>query len=52
MTARELIEALEELPQDLPVIADCVEVTETVVRNEIYFSADHQYCDGEIIKIY
>ena len=52
MTVRELIEALEEMPQDLPVVADSKEIDIIVIRNEIYYSSDAGYIDGEIIKLY
>ena len=52
MTVRELIEALEEFPLDLPIVTDGCEITDIVVRDEEYFSADHKYKDGEIVKVY
>ena len=52
MTVRDLIEILEEFPQDLPVVVDGCEAEQIVVRDEIYFSSDAGYRDGLIIKIY
>ena len=52
MTVRELIELLEEMPQDLPVCLEGQEITEAVLRDEVYFTAEFQYKDGEIIKLY
>ncbi len=52
MTVRDLIEALEELPLDLPVTENECEVTEVLVREEIYFTEDHEYKEGLIVKIY
>lgn len=52
MTVRDLIEALEELPADLPVTDSENEITEIFVREEVYFSADHEYKEGLIVKIY
>lgn len=52
MTVRELIETLEELPQYLPVVENGCEITEVFIRDEIYFSADHNYQDGQIVKVY
>ena len=52
MTVRDLIEILENLPLDLPVVSNDCEITEIVQRNEIYFSEDHQYEEGPIIKVY
>lgn len=52
MTVRELIETLEEFPLDLPVTENGFEVTEVLLRDEIYFTEDHQYSEGPIIKVY
>jgi hypothetical protein len=52
MTVRELIETLEELPLDLPVVENGYEITEIVVRDEIYLTADNGYRDGQIVKVY
>lgn len=51
MTVRDLIEILEEMPADLPVVVDGSEVDQVLLRDEIYYSADLGYQDGEIIKI-
>jgi hypothetical protein len=52
MTVRDLIEALEELPSDLPVVENECEITDILTREEVYFSADHEYKEGLIVKIY
>ena len=52
MTVRELIETLEEMPADYPVIAEGAEITEVLVREELYLTGDHQYADGPVIKLY
>lgn len=52
LTVRDLIETLEELPLDLPVVVNDCEATEILIRDEVYFSADHQYTEGIIIKVY
>ena len=55
MTARDLIEALEEFPSDCPVVVkgvEIVEVSEVFLRDEMYLSEDHEYKDGMIIKLY
>jgi len=52
MTVQELIEALEELPPDLPVVADGCEISEVLIRDEIYFTEDHNYQEGTIVKVY
>lgn len=51
MTVRELIETLEELPYDLPVVVESHEADEVLIREEIYFTSDFGYQDGMIIKI-
>ena len=51
MIVRELIEILEEVPQDYPVVADDVEVTEVLIREEVYFDEDRKYNERKIIKI-
>lgn len=48
---RDLIEILEELPSDLPIVVDSCEADEVVVRDEIYYTADLLYADGPIVKI-
>jgi hypothetical protein len=52
MTVRELIETLEELPQDYPAVTNDIEVSEVVIRNEVYFTEDHFYKERTIVKIY
>ena len=52
MTVRELIEALEELPAEYPVITEGAEITEVLVREEMYLTSEHQYDDGPVIKLY
>lgn len=52
VTVRDLIEALEEFPQDYPVVIDGCEVEQIVIRDEIYLSSDIGYTDGLIIKIF
>ena len=52
MTVRELIETLEELPLDLPVVVDSKEVDIIVIRDELYYSEDAGYVDGKIVKLY
>lgn len=52
MTVRDLIETLEEMPQDLPVVSDTKEVDIVVIRDEIYYSSGDGYIDGEIVKLY
>lgn len=37
MTVRDLIEALEEMPMDLPVVTDYKEITEIDLDNNFYF---------------
>lgn len=51
MTVRDLIEVLEELPYDLPVVVESHETEEVVIRDEIYYSAELKYKDGPIVKI-
>ena len=45
MTVRDLIEELEELPQDLPVVTDYKEITDIYLENKFYF-LDRYYKDG------
>lgn len=52
MTVRDLIEILEELPQDYPVTTDSAEITEIVVRDEIYYTEDGLYDEGFVVKLY
>ena len=51
MTVRDLIEILEEMPSDLPVVVESSEADTVVVREEIYYSADLGYEEGPIVKI-
>lgn len=41
MTVRDLIEELEELPQDLPVVTDYKEITDIYLENKFYFLDRH-----------
>ena len=52
LTVRELIEELETFPMDLPVIENGCEISEVVIRDELYFSEDHEYKEGQIVKVY
>ena len=52
MTVRELIEVLEELPLDYPVIVDGIEATEVLVREETYLTSEQGYNECTVIKIY
>lgn len=52
MTVRDLIEALEELPPDYPVATDGAEITEIVVRDEMYYTEDGLYNEGIVVKLY
>ena len=55
MKVRELIDELEELPPDYPVViggTEITEVTELLLRDDLYLSADHGYDEGLVIKIY
>ena len=52
MTVRDLIEKLEELPLDLPVTGNGYEITEVLLREEVYFSEDHEYKEETIVKLY
>lgn len=51
MTVRDLIEILEYMDQDLPVVVDSCEAEEVLVRDEVYFTEDFGYKDGPIVKI-
>ena len=52
MTARELIDILEQFPPDLPVVENGCEITDVFVRDEMYFTEEHRYNEGQIIKVY
>ena len=52
MTVKELIEILDQLPDDAPVVVDGNEATEVLIREEIYFSEEFDYHEGIIVKIY
>ena len=55
MTVRDLIEALEELPVELydcPAVTDGVEITDILVREEMYLTCEHGYSDATIVKLY
>lgn len=51
MTVRDLIETLENLPYDLPVVIDDHEAVDVVLREEIYLSEEYGYKDHMIVKI-
>lgn len=52
MTVKEVIDRLEELPQDYPVATDEGEITLVVIRDEIYYTEDHGYIEGPVVKLY
>lgn len=52
LKVKELIEFLEELPQDYPVCIDNAEITEITVRDEIYYAEEGLYSEGFIVKLY
>ena len=55
MTVRDLIENLEEMPSNYPVVikgAEIIEVSELFIRDELYLSEDGSYKDGMIVKLY
>ena len=52
MTVRELIEELEQFPLDLPVVENGCEITEVVIRDEVYLTSEDGYKDGLIVKVY
>lgn len=52
MTVKELIDILERMPENAPVVIDGAEATEVLVRDEIYFSEEFDYHEGVIVKIY
>ena len=52
VTVRELIEVLEEFPYDLPVVENGCEITEVLMREELYLTADEGYQEGQIVKVY
>ena len=52
LTVRDLIEVLEELPPNYPVVADGTEITEVLIREEIYYTEDQLYEDNVIVKLY
>ena len=51
LTVRDLIEILEEMPYDLPVVVNDNEADEVLLRDEIYYTSDLGYQDGPIVKI-
>jgi hypothetical protein len=51
LTVRDLIEILEELPYDLPVVVNSCEADEVLIRDELYLTQDFGYKEGEIVKI-
>ena len=52
MTVKELIGRLEDFPEDYPVATDEGEITLAVIREEIYYTEDHGYKDGPVVKLY
>ena len=55
MTVRELIDALENMPPDFPVViggVEITEVTETLIRDELYLTDERYYDEGLVVKIY
>ena len=55
MKVRELIEELEQYPPDCPVVIrdqELEEVTQILLRDEQYFTEDHCYDEGLVVKIY
>ena len=52
MTVRELIELLEEFPLDLPVVENGCEITEVLIRDEMYLTSDNGYKEEQIVKVY
>lgn len=52
MTVRELIEALEGMPQNYHIVADNAEITEIVIREEVYYNEEGVYSEGMIVKLY
>ena len=54
MNVRELIEELEDLPPLYPVViggTEITEVTQILLRDELYLTADQGYDEGFVIKI-
>ena len=52
MTVRELIEALEALPQDYPVVSsDNIVISDIVVRDELYSTEEGLYDEGFVVKL-
>lgn len=51
LTVRDLIEILEDMPYDLPVVVNDCEVEEVLIRDEIYYTSDLGYEEGPIVKI-
>ena len=51
MTVRDLIELLEEMPYDLPVVVNSGEAEEVLIREELYYASDYGYQEGLIVKI-
>lgn len=52
MTVEELIKKLESLPPDYPVVADGREITEALIREEIYTTEDEWYAEGLVVKLH
>ena len=51
MTVKELIEALEEFSEDLIVIENGTEITDVLIRDELYFAADNSYKEDQVVKV-
>lgn len=51
MNVRDLIEMLEELPYNLPIVVNSEEAENVLVRDEIYYSSDYEYKEEKIVKI-
>ena len=52
MTVKELIEELEQFPLDLPVVENGCEITEVVIRDELYLTSDNGYKEALVVKVY
>lgn len=54
MTVRDLIEELEELPMDLPVVIDYQEVSEIDIEDDYYYLDKHtpnRYSVGPVVVL-
>ncbi len=52
LTVQELIEKLEQLPPLCPVVVDGAEVTEVLIRDELFYTKDQLYDEGLVVKLY